>query len=130
MMDAICWYLKSDDELKGLLGITNENPKIYPFEHADDKDVPYIVYSYSPFLSGEVTTQYRVELRVVSNTLSVAQSIEKAIMRLMHFRRKNGFIHNGWTIFNSSHIGGGMLKNSSTNKYEQFIIFNVIAKGD
>jgi hypothetical protein len=125
MMDAIFSYLKSDSELSSLLG-TPTNPNIYPFEHYGEDD-PFIVYSYSPVVSSEALTQYRVELRIVSRELTTVQSIEKAVVRLMHFRRKSGFQHNDETVYNSLHVGGGMMKNPDNKKYEQFLIFNVTA---
>lgn len=124
MIRAILSYLKSDSELSTLLQSTSINPKMYPFEHSDLNDDPYIVYTYNP-VTVEATSQYRIEFRVVSKAFSTTESIGKAVMRLMNFVRKSGFISNGETIYQSSYVGGGRLKDPDDDTYQQFLIFNV-----
>lgn len=128
MNKAIIDYIKYDSKLISLLGITKDNPKIYPLEHSNNEDVPFLVYSISPIISEEVITQYRAEFRIISDDVNEIESITNAMMNLMHFRRKSGFISNDKTIYVSSFNGGGLLKNPETGNFEQYLVFIVKAK--
>ncbi|MBP1935102.1 hypothetical protein [Ammoniphilus resinae] len=124
MIQSILSYLKSDSELSSLLQPTAQNPKIFEFEHSDLIDDPYIIYNYNP-VNVEATTQNRVEFRVVSLNPSTMDAIAKAIMRLMNFKNKPGFISNGESIYHSAYVGGGRLKDPDDKTHQQILIFNV-----
>lgn len=128
MISAILRYLKSDTQLVNLLGYTDDNRRINEFIPFKNDDYPYIVFSISPFLAGNITTQYRCEIHILTKDVRLCESIANRLLDLLH-HRKTGFIENDKSIYRSGHTGGsGIIYDPEIKVFQQTLIFNIIAQ--
>ncbi|MFS0776084.1 hypothetical protein ABC255_08770 [Neobacillus sp. 3P2-tot-E-2] len=127
MIKAILKYLLSDQEILDLIGYTDQNKRINPYEPFNNEDYPNIVYEVSPFLASEGTTQYRCDIRVTTKNVLLLESISNRLLFLFH-KKKTGVTINETTIYTSRHAGGsGIVFYPDYKVFEQTLTFNIKA---
>ena len=127
MIKTILKYLLSDQELLNLIGYTDKNKRINPYEPFNNEDYPNIVYEVSPFLASEGTTQYRCDIRVTTQDVLLLESISNRLLFLFH-KKKTGVAINDTTIYASTHAGGsGIVYYPDYKVFEQTLTFNIKA---
>ncbi|MEH6957219.1 hypothetical protein [Neobacillus drentensis] len=127
MIKTILRYLLSDQELLELIGYTDKNKRINPYEAFNNEDYPNIVYEVSPFLASEGTTQYRCDFRATTQDVLLLESISYRLLFLFH-KKKTGVKINETTIYTSRHAGGsGIIYYPDYKVFEQTLTFNIKA---
>lgn len=125
MIKAILNYLISDSELTSLIGYTNKNKRINPFEAFNKEDYPHIVFEVSPFLASDGLTQYRLDIRVLTKNVLLTESVSNRLLFLFH-KKKSGFVSDNKAIYSSRHAGGsGIIYYPDYDVFEQSLTFNV-----
>lgn len=123
MIASILDYLKSDNELIGLLNHKKEHPKITAFEPHDKNSYPYLYIKLTPFNLGVVTDQYTLEVRIVTDDKLLIEYLTKKITDLLHFRNKAGIELNNQVIYHSSYSGSGFYFDEEKKVFEQVLFF-------
>ncbi|WP_407268966.1 hypothetical protein [Radiobacillus sp. PE A8.2] len=124
MITAVLNYLRSDNELVGMLGHTQGKPRITAYKpEVDLDDYPYIVVTLTPYQMGLATDQYRCEVRIVTDDALKVEKLTKYVTRLLHFRTNPVNNFNNETIYHSRHSGSGFLFDPEEEIFEQALFF-------
>jgi hypothetical protein len=127
MIKTILDYMLSDQELLDLIGYTQINKRINPYEPYNDEDYPYIVFEIYPLLEGDVVTQYRCDIRFTTQDVLLTEAIANRLLFLFH-RKKTGIKINDTTIYSSRHAGGsGIIYYKTYGVFGQTLTFNIKA---
>jgi len=121
MLKAILHRLEGDTALSAHLGVTEDDPRIYPLSVGDFG--PAISYSDSPLEAGAVNLS-RLELRVTAPTLDQCVTICDRLEGLVNIAEDEpGFQHEEVTILSASVNGGGTLEFESF--VQRFMFFDI-----
>lgn len=110
LIDDILSLLKVDNELKELLGCTDEDPRIYPFGVDGVKDC--IVYKFMPQISDGIKEQSRVEITIITQAMELGLKILEQLKTVLLTIGDQSKTNN---ILEISLNGGGCLENIETN---------------
>lgn len=125
MVDATFIYnlLKADAALKSLLGATSSDTKIYPY--STDITGGAIVYILSPVSDEDALRTDKLEIRVISNDLGKAHTIDNRVRAIM---KTIGDTSNG-NMLKVLINGGGSLEDLKTETYHILTYYYITQKG-
>lgn len=110
VLDELLELLQSDDKLKELLGVTEEDPKIYAFGVDEIRDC--IVYKLIPQTSDGVKEQSRFEVTIITQDMGLGLEVLEQVKTIL---LTIGDQTKTTNILEISLNGGGCLENIETN---------------
>ncbi|WP_158735151.1 hypothetical protein [Alteribacillus sp. YIM 98480] len=147
MMTEIYQYLNADTELCELLEHSPQEERLKIFlgrpqsfspHQVNDKgsfiDYPYIVYRVEPFSQAVMTSDYRVQVILVSSDDILMSQISDRLLKLLDFTKpyveRPSNVVNDTVVLNSQLQNGGSLQyHENENVFEQIQYFLVRVKG-
>lgn len=110
LIDEVLCLMKTNDALKALLNVTDDDPKIYPFGADSVKDC--IVYKLIPQTDDGIKEQSRLEITIITHDIGLGLNILEALKNILV---TVGDMPKTSNILEISLNGGGCLENLETN---------------
>lgn len=130
MIKAVINRLKADEEVINLLGVTEDDWRIYPL--SSNNNGPCIVYNDTPISNDGRIKVNRLELRVIDHDTNEYFSYDhidliiKAVSRLLIIPEDEpGYIFENINIMSCFQNGGGSLEDPITKLTEKFLYLNI-----